>query len=137
MFLHFRTISRLDISHYDILYHAGSLQGVKHFYLTDRFILSCKNVQYTSYHLKIQYNTVLLFFILPGGIVYIIKQMSGSENQAICSTSILWPKNGLSKLKITSIPTSIKPTNHAIFTTFNTIKNHHYPTLKCHQSLIK
>ena len=33
------------------------------------------------------------------GYVYISKQVFGSENQGICSTYILWPKNELSKLK--------------------------------------
>ena len=63
------------------------MQSVKHFYLTDVLHLSCKNVQNASYKPKIYYNTVLLWYIfMPWwGVVYIIKQMSGSENQAICS----------------------------------------------------
>ena len=38
--------------------------------------------------------------------------------------------------KITSIPTSSKPNKIKHFTTFHTIKNHHYPASKYHQTLI-
>ena len=63
-----------------------------------------------------------------GGVVYILEQAAGSQERHIwcfhTSTPIL-----------SSIPSSTKPTKIKHFTTFYTIKNHHYSTLKSPQSL--
>ena len=64
--------------------------------MTDRFILSCKNVQKASYTKK---DTVW-------GMVYISKQVFGSENQAICSIHISTLKIQFSK------PYQKTPQNH-------------------------
>ena len=125
----FEHISSLDISYYDIVYHTGLLQTVKYFYLTDRFIFNLQ--KWTKYKLHCKKSYV-------GGYVYISKQMFSIENPAICSTHTLTLKIQIHQkyTKITSIHTSSKPTNHAIFATSNTIKNPNYPTLKSNQTII-
>ena len=109
------------------------ISSVKHFHFTDNYYLSCKNVRNTSYIIKILY---------IGGIVYILEQMFGSENQAICSIHTSTSKIKFIKpikppkiTKTTSIPTSTNPTKIKHFTTFHITKNHHYTTLKYPQTL--
>ena len=63
-----------------------------------------------------------------GGVVYILGQISGFRKGHICCSHTLTPI-------LSSIPTSTKPTKIKHFTTFYTIKNHYYSTLKSPQSL--
>ena len=73
-----------------------------------------------------------------GGVVYILEQAAGSQEGHISSihkplVKSTFPRHFTSNT--TSIPTSTKPTKIKHFTTFYTIKNHHYSTLKSPQSL--
>ena len=55
--------------------------------------------------------------------------------QTPCKISVFEAFHPNSTQNTTSIPTSTKPTKIKHFTTFYTIKNHHYSTLKSPQSL--
>ena len=60
--------------------------------------------------------------------VYILEQVFDCLKGHICCSHTSTPI-------LSSIPTSTKPTKIKHFTTFHTIKNHHYSTLKSPQSL--
>ena len=62
------------------------------------------------------------------GVVYILEQAAGNQERHIWCSHTSTPI-------LSSIPTSTKPTKIKHFTTFYTIKNHHYSTLKSPQSL--
>ena len=98
-----------------------------------------------TWQLKIYCNTVLLLYIwerlfaIDRGIVYILEQMFDYQEGHICSihkpiVKSTFPRHFTSNT--TSIPTSTKPNKIKYFITFNTIKNHHYSTLKSPQTLI-
>ena len=92
----YRTISKLDISHYDILYQTGSMQGVKHFYLTDSQYVTCKNVQFTSYTKK---DTIILYYYsmfenvcsvyIPGGFTFLEQTFDCKPGTSVLSTNPL------------------------------------------------
>ena len=112
--------SNTEIRQVFLLYRIASLNitSVKYFYLTDKLQ---KWKKYKLCH-KILYNM--------GDSLHFKKSNRKPGTSYLFYPHLNFKKsNFLSKItKITSTPTSIKPTKIKHFTTFNTIKNHHYST---------